>query len=226
MSRLNYEMLDQFRLWNSEDLDAHEYTKASYILDEIEKRKSKLKAKKELIDELTYESNLITEDIVKVIKEDLNYSYYNIFAGLTAEALYKTWKYFWYKNNKASWGEDKEKAKEEKKSCKYAFEYVLDIIKRKLLSNDDNYELVEILDSCFSTAYCFTYKYKDQTIQITIPNWSSATEDNYTSLLNGYMAHFKESAFSWGWITGNVDYRKVAEELAKWIKEKTNEDKE
>lgn len=218
MGNLNYEQFDGLYTF-VEGFEKTEFDKADFVVSEIYKRQAREKAKQEQIDELTYEKDLITSDIVNTIRTDLCNSKYNIFYGMTSELLRKAWLYNWHKTDKKFWGEDIEKAKKDKKDSKSCFEYVVDTIKRKILNNDDTYELIEIIDSNYSRAYCFTYKYKDQTIQITIPMWSQADRSTYKEMLQGYRINYAKSEHFWDFICCNIDYRKVAEQLAEWVKD-------
>lgn len=222
MSRLDYEYFDQKLTWGLDtDYEAHEFAKADYVIYEIKKRQEKAKAKQDQINELTYERNLIIEDTVRTIKEDLANSKYNIFWGLSTDLMHKAWVYHWHKKDKEYW--DKASDKEGKKSYKSCYDYVLSTIKHRLLKDNDEYKLVEIIDHNYCSSYCFTYKYKKHEIQITVPIWSNASFNNYQDLLVGYKVHFKEREHCWNWVCGGINYLEVANELELWINNKTKE---
>ena len=225
MSNLTYDKFDELYRF-AEGFEKAEFDKADFVVSEINKRLEREKTKQKQIEELAYEKNLITKDIIDTIKYDLCNSKYNLFWGLKTEIFNKAWKYFWHKKDKDWWGEDKEEAKKKKKEYKSSFDYVIDTIKRNILSNDDTYELTEILDSNFSRAYCFQYKYKDQTIQLTIPMWHCADADTYQEMLRGYVLNYQSPKYKccWDFICCDIDYRKVSIVLADWVKENAKEE--
>lgn len=227
MSNLNYEWADELYRF-AEGFEKTEFDKADFVVSEINKRISRAKAKQEQIDELTYEKDLITKDIINTIRNDLCNSKYNLFNGFKTSIFDKAWKYFWHKKDKKYWDEFKEEAKEKKKEYKSCFELITDYIKRHILSNDDTFELVEIIDSNFSRAYCFNYKYKDQIIQLTIPMWHAADASNYREMLGGYRINYQSPRYKhcWDFICCDIDYRKVSTVLADWVKDNTKDPKE
>lgn len=220
MSNLNYDRFDGLYRF-AEGFEKAEFDKADFVVSEINKRIAREKAKQQQIDELTYEKDLITRDIVDTVRTDLHRSKYNIFYGFKTDIFNKAWRYFWHKKDKEYWDEFKDEAKAKKKEYKNCFELVTDYIKRHILNNDDTYELVEIIDSNFSRAYCFQYKYKDQIIQLTIPMWHCADTTTYQEMLHGYLLNYQSPKYKhcWDFICCDLDYRKVAERLAEWVKD-------
>jgi hypothetical protein len=227
MNNLTYDKFDELYSF-TEGFEKTAFDKADFVVSEINKRIAREKAKQQQIDELTYEKDLITKDIIDTIRTDLCNSKYNLFSGFKTDIFNKAWRYSWHKKDKEYWGDDKEKARENKKEYKNCFELVTDYIKRHILSNDDTYELVEIIDSNFSRAYCFQYKYKDQLIQLTIPMWHAADASNYQEMLGGYRLNYQSPRYKhcWDFICCDIDYRKVSTVLADWVKENAKDPKE
>ena len=216
-------MLDysKFQNWWGISLDARHDAESQYVLDEIKKRQDLLKAKNDQIDQLKYETNLVTNDICNVIKEDIwSCSKYNMFYGFTDEIFWQAWRYF---NNHKDKDFEDYKDKETKKKEKNSLEFVDGIIKQYIFSDKDEAKLIECLMYCYGIGYDFTYSYKGETIQVYIPLYQKTTRDNYLDMLTGYRLHFKESEHSWGWIAGGLNYTELKDKLNAWLEKRKEE---
>lgn len=180
-----------------------ENKQALQILKQIELKEQRLTDKTNVITQLQYEKELIERDIVDTIKIELNNSYINIFRYLNADLLSNIWR---------GW-----LSKEKGKQFKYNLDYVLSIIKSKMLNNDDNFILKDILDFCYSAAYEFIFDYKGQEILVYIPVFANVTEKNKPYIMCGYMIQYKENEHTWTSITSGFDTNKISKDLKEWL---------
>jgi len=209
---LDYSKFDH--IWGLDWEQRHE-AESQFVLDEIKKRQDMLKEKRDQLDQLNYEANLITADICNVIRDDLwGASKFNMFFGINDEAFWKAWRYFNHHKDKDF---EDYKDPEVKKEEKNALNFIDGMIKQYIFSDKDEAKLVECLSYCYGIGYDFTYSYKGETIQVYIPLYQKTTCDNYLDMLAGYRLNFKESEYSWGWIAGGLDYRALKEKLDAWL---------
>lgn len=187
------------------DIDPiNENKQAQQVLKQIELKEQRLTNKTNVITQLQYEKELIEKDIVDTIKTELNNSYINIFRYLNADLLSDIWR-GWMNKSKD-------------KQFKYNLDYVLSIIKSKLLNNDDNFILKDILDFCYSAAYEFIFDYKGQEILAYIPVFANITQENKPYIMCGYMVQYKENEHTWASITSGFDTNKISKDLKEWLK--------
>ena len=186
------------------DIDTtNESKRTQQILNQIDLKEQRLSDKMAAISQLQYEKELIEKDIVDTIKTDLNTSYINLFRFLNPNLLSDIWREWLNKSND--------------KQFKYNLNYVLNIIKSKLLNNDDNFVLKNILDFCFSAAYEFIFDYKGQEILVYIPAFTNVTEKNKPYIMCGYMIQYKENEHTWTSITNGFDTDKISKDLKEWL---------
>lgn len=186
------------------DIDpTNENKQAQQILKQIELKEQRLTDKTNVITQLQYEKELIEKDIVDTIKTDLNTSYINIFRYFSPNLLSDTWRKWINKSTS--------------KQFKYNLNYVLSIIKSKLLNNDDNFKLKDILDFCYSAAYEFIFDYKGQEILVYIPVFANITQENKPYIMCGYMIQYKENEHTWTSITSGFDTNKISKDLKEWL---------
>lgn len=202
---MKLEGLDEFILQQ----EYEEKLKAQNIVSQIQIRQKRKNDKLKLIEELNYEKDLITNDIVGIIQRDLGCSQYNLFKGFDADVFWKVWKYFWHKDDL------KKKEKEEFESL---YSYILSVIKEKILLNNNDFVLTKIIESC-SMHYVFEYLYKNQTIAVYIPMFSHTDSENYFEMLEGYRVFLGEK-YHYKCIVSGLDYDKVANDLKEWIEKK------
>lgn len=180
-----------------------ESKRAQQVLNQIDLKEKRLTDKETVITQLQYEKELIEKDIVDTIKIELNNSYINIFRYLTTDLLGNIWR---------EWLN-----KEKDKQFKYNLNYVLSIIKSKLLNNDDTFILKDIIDFCYSAAYEFVFDYKGQEILAYIPVFANVTEKNKPYIMCGYMIQYKENEHTWTSITSGFNTDKISKDLKEWL---------
>lgn len=182
-----------------------------YIKEQLDLRIERFKNKQHEINELTYEKELIENDIIDIIKTNVHSSKCSLFWGLRDSIFTDTWRYFWHKDDN-EWNE------EDKTKCKTSYEYVIRTLKEEFFKDYD-VELIEIVEFWYGVSYEFAYKCKNQIIRIEVPCYSMANTENYAYLLNGYRALYQENERSWSTIAYSIDYRDIIEKLHQWINE-------
>lgn len=182
-----------------------------YVKEQLDLRIDRFKNKQHKINELTYEKELIENDIIDIIKTTVHSSKCGLFWGMRDSIFTDTWRYFWHKD-------DNEWSEEDKTKFKTSYEYVIRTLKEEFFKDYD-VELVEVIEFWYGVSYEFTYKYKNQTIRIEVPCYSMANKENYAYLLNGYRALYPENERSWSTIAYGIDYRDIIEKLHQWINE-------
>ena len=242
---LDYSMFDMARLgaWRSPDAtfedickegEAVELGKAQYALEETKKRLEKANAKQAQIDNLKYEKELILGNVFDLIREDIAQSYYNIFRYFNVgDLLWEAWKYSSLKE-KGRLQEIEEEHKKEPKYCKpledfeNAYNFVVRTVKDRLIPEKyrDESNLVEIIDWCYSTAYEFTFNYKDTEFIICVPMFNNVNDKNYLEMLSGYVLRFNESKYCIGLGFNTINPKEFQEKLEKWIEDKLKENKD
>jgi hypothetical protein len=208
---LNYDNFNNRPYKNYETMESE---KAKYVLDEIKLRQERKKKKDKLIEELNYEKDLITHDIINIIRSDLTYTKYNLFVGYNQEMFSKAWRYINLR---------KDADKEVKKDYKKSFDFVTHIIEENILSGNKDFKLKEIYDYNFSQAYEFIYEYKDHKFSISIPMFANTNEKNYLQMLYGYRISHYESKHTSMQIIYGLDYTKVANDFKQWLEDNIKE---
>lgn len=213
--RLDYSMIENMYLGSPgttkemvDTIRAREECKSLLVKNALDNRMEKHKVKLEAINNLIYEKNLIEEDICNVIREDLAGCSYNLFRFFNASLLSDAWRYSRFKNE----FEDEE----EKNKCKNSYEFVITQIKRNILREDNDFELIAIVEYNYGDRYEFEYTYKGQEITVSIPNYGIAKPKNYIDLLQGTILRYHESECVIGNLAHDLNYEKIAEELKKW----------
>lgn len=217
------DFVDALRAQNEEEMNC-EY---EILLATLGRKTSRLAAKKQQIEDLEYEKDLIMLDITNYIKNKVNGSRFNLFAYTNSDVLYKAWKYSGFHNhNKSGW---EDKPKEEQDDYKITYDFVVRTIMRAFELDEGLFKIIEICNYNYSQGYEFTFEYKipdcDKTIiiQIQIPVFSSVTLENYQYLLNGYRVSWQESAHVYASVSYGLDYRKVAKDLHDFLERKSAE---
>lgn len=198
--------------WNLEDFisqqEKNEKLKAEIVLEKIKIRQQRKNDKIKKIEELNYEKDLIVDDIINIVKKELNCSKYNLFTGFFSDTFHNIWRYFHYKE---------EIKKREIEQIETVFNYVTSQIKEKILLNDENFELTKVVDSCYGRHYVFEYSYKNHNFYVYIPMFDKANDENYAELLEGYKIYYKKSEYHDEIIAYGLDYDEVAKELKEFI---------
>lgn len=179
-----------------------------FILSEINRRFDAIKDKKKKIDELELECDLIKDNIIEIIRNDLNNSSLNMFYGFNSNLLRNAFIYNYHKDDKD--GYDEKALKEMRDN----FNFVTNRIK-EILFPDYDFKLVNIFDYCYTAAYEFHYEYKDRFYIIRIPVFAGANEKNCDIILNGYAFGIEE---------GVTQHILICDLDAEKIKNKINEE--
>lgn len=176
-------------------------------LELINYQKKLLKQKEDQIKQLEYEHELIEKDIVVKIKDRLFYSEYNKFR----------YSYATFAKVQAYCNKKVELSDEELKDYECAFNTVTKDIKENILLNDSKFKLENITNYWHGTAFNFYYKYKTYNIQIVIPLFESVNNDNYPTMLEGYVVYYEYKPNCWEAITYGFDLEKIANDLKQWL---------
>lgn len=198
-------------MWDyiDEFLEQREKDKTISVLLKIGRCEALNKEKNKLIDNIKYEQELIIKDMTNIIRNELSSTSYNLFPYYNSETFWKVWKYFNYK---------KEVKEKEKKEYKSIFEFITKEIKEKILLNNEDFKLVGIIDSSFSTKYSFEYVYKnDKKFSVYIPIFQRADNENYEDILRGYEIYYRESECYEKQIINDLNYKEVAIKFKKWL---------
>lgn len=182
-----------------------EKQQALQVLNQLDLKEKRLTDKTNVLSQLQYEKELIEKDIVNTIKTSLNTSSINIFRYFNSDLLSNIWR---------GWlNKDKEKDKQFKDNL----DYILKIIKSKLLNNDDDFKLKDIYDFGYSSAYEFIFDYKSQEVLVYIPVFANITERNKPYIMYGYMIQYKQDEYTWITITRGFDTNKISQDLKEWL---------
>lgn len=213
-------MLD-YSAWNNAyglSVEDREAGYKEYILSELLKRQQYLNYVQGEIRMKTYEADLIEKDIVSVVKEDMSMNYgINIFAGFNADTLlHEVWLTFTEHFNELD--------EEKQKSYKSSLEFVKTIISRAIFGNDPEFELVDMIMYNFGESYWFKYKYREVELQLSVPVFLAANQQNYTRMIAGYTLYYKTGSNKAGGDDLNIlitdlDYTKIRRAFHKWYSE-------
>jgi len=200
-----------------ERLEAEEAAKKQALLDEIKQAKDRVAAKDKAIEELKFERGLIFNNFLSIINNKLRMSSFNIFYGFNSDIFWKAWRWINHKDTVDKELKDGEITEEEYDSHKLCFEMTVHSVQEKFFGELKDQVKFKELIKCWTTGYDYAYTYKDQEIIIFIPLFS-ADEKSWPEALGGYKVHYKESEHVQDWISGGLDYKKVAKELQDWLK--------
>ena len=203
---------DLRRLWM--DKEEKDKLDAEDLLKTIKTKQDKIKAKEDLIENLLYEKSLITQDLCKSVKE-IQDSYFGLFRYIVnGDFMWRTWKYFNYKDEVEN---DEELTEEEKERYRNDFEFVTVRIKRAF-ELDDDFELLAVSMYNYYAGYYFQYKYtgdkyRHEEIEIYIPDFTRGDIQD----IGGYHINYKSSECCWDYIANGLDYHELAKTLKKWL---------
>lgn len=196
------------------NLEEERLLKAKLLLNKINHKQDLINKKNEQIENLNYEKDLITEDIVHTIKNSLQDSEFNLIWG--ASSVYRdAWRYGYNKDypdaNIFKDDETKDKAKK-------AYKWVTDSIKEKILLNNKKFKLKSISVYGYDNqGYSFYYTYGKQAFEIYIPMFNTTNKDNYKEMLLGYRILIKTSDNCWKCILYNIDYHQLANNFKEYL---------
>jgi hypothetical protein len=135
-------------------------------------------------------------DIILSLKQNREY---NIFEGFQPKIYNETLAYF-YK---------RAETEEDLKSFKVSYDWFLNTVKKKILSNDDNFKLVQMYELNYGAGIELNYDYKDQKYAVRIPNFFNTNALNYENILEGY-AILKIEGNCLSEVINGLDYQEVA----------------
>ena len=191
------DMNEAIKQWTTEQND-----KAASTMTYIESLIKKEQKKQEDIWNLTYEHELIKNDIINNIQNNLGISAYNIFRMNHHDIFDKVFSYSHFH-------------KEEDKS---SYEYALSTIKNCLVPKKyiKKIELEDIKDYNYGSSYWFYFMIEDIKFVIEIPVFWNANGKNYTSLLSGYCLRQEDDCFI-NLIDHDINPDAFKEKLEKWL---------
>lgn len=172
---------------------------SEFVSQELNKRIERYKEKKEVIENLLYEQDIIRNDIIEVLRTDVNRSDLNIFMFWNpSELLRAAWSYF--------------NQPEECKDNKNSYEEVTNTLKRNFFPNYHNLVLKEMLNFWYGLGYEFVYEDIESHIkfELFVPIFSATNKENWQSVVNGYHISYEEKPNCWSWLTGGFDIKQIA----------------
>lgn len=184
------------------------------ILDKIDYRQGLINEKNKIINNLNYEKELITEDIVKLVK-GLNSSELSLIWGATSKQYHDAW----------LWNQQDVINNKNIDELKNSYKLVTLQIQDRLLLNNKKIKLKGIsLYGYDETGYSFYFEYKNHTFEIYVPMFERATKENYKDMLLGYKLLIKTSEYTWDTIIRDLNYNVVAQKLKEYIENLEVED--
>ena len=208
--------LDDLNLFIS-DRNEREKFITKRLLDSLLSKQEKVINKNKLINDLSYEKDLIIKDIIESIKTQLSLSTASLLYGANPIIYHDAWMYF----------HNVDKIKEENREhYKQAFTQVVDMITRKILINDKQFKLCDILFVGYDEeAYEFKYNYGLQSFSIKVPIFEHANEQNYISMLNGCIIYYHKTESTYTQILHNIDINQLALDFKEWLQNNKKEEK-
>ena len=197
--------LEKFAL----EQEAKRQIEAKNLLDKINYRQYLINEKDKIIKNLNYEKELITDDIISIVK-NFTSSELSLIWGTSSKCYDDAWKYFHYK--------DEIKDEEEKKKMKNAYDLVLMQIKSRILLENKSFKLQNIYFYGYDkTYYSFVYKYKKHVFELKIPMFDRTTNENYKDIILGYRVLIQKYEHTWSTIICDLNLNVVANKLKEYI---------
>ena len=190
-----------------QEQEAKRQIETKNILDKIDYRQGLINEKNKIINTLNYEKELITEDIVKLVK-GLNSSELSLIWGATSKQYHDAW----------LWNQQDVINNKNIDELKNSYKLVTLQIQDRLLLNNKKIKLKDIsLYGYDEIGYSFYYEYKKHTFEIYVPMFERATKENYKDMLLGYKLLIKTSEYTWDTIIRDLNYNVVAQKLKEYI---------
>ena len=190
-----------------QELEAKRQIETKNILDKIDYRQGLINEKNKTINNLNYEKELITEDIVKLVK-GLNSSELSLIWGATSKQYHDAW--LWNQQNVIN--------NKNIDELENSYKLVTMQIKDRLLLNNKKIKLKDIsMYGYDEMGYSFYFEYKKHTFEIYVPMFERATKENYEDMLLGYKLLIKTSEYTWDTIICDLNYNVVAQKLKEYI---------
>lgn len=198
-----------------------QYNISEPSLNILEKAEKMLKAKKEQVEQVKYELELVETDAYIKYKNNISYDFT---FGFNSKVLRKAWQ----------WGSMLEKGKDndgkpidkrKKYEEKTAYETVFDEIKKQF--GRDDIKIKEILMFAYGQAYDIEFSTSGYNFQLTVPVIGMVSLDSYQ--------HYSAEAFKlklyyervsscWDWIGSTFEEEKLKDILDKWIHDKKEQE--
>lgn len=186
------------------------------LLEALNYRVERLKAKQKAINELKYDEQVITNDIITFMKDQIYCSTLNKFVGATGQTIWEAWR--WFNKNPLEEQTDKDIKWDE---CKKSFEYISHLMSMYYLIDYKNFKLEEMLLNRFDNSLDLGYVYEPtkRKIKITLPNFQAINADSYIYLLNGFIVRYAEYEHVYGILIQSWDIEKIQKAIDKYVKE-------
>lgn len=198
MENLNYLM---------QNIEEKHLFKVKVLEQQTKKRLNLIEEKNNTIKNLEYEKDLITEDLIRIIKEEMNQELNLIWGKDSYSAYHTVWVYNQNKNNV----KDQEKAKQ-------LFKQITNTIREKILLGNKDFKLIEIIMKGYNgESYEFMYKYKKHKFGIKIPMFNTVNKENYNDMLLGYKIYYYKSEHCCTNIMFNLNYNQLANDFKQYI---------
>lgn len=208
-------MSDEFEMFtDSESFEDREFFLAEETLLDVKNKREKFKKKKEEIENLKYEQDLIEKDIIESIRDSLGMSAYNIFRSFVPEIFDDSWRYARHLT------EHLEYNKKSLEKYKTSYELITTLIKSNLIP--EKYRDSVTFGQIWACGYYSDYEYymsiNDFEFIINIPVFSAMDKTSYMRALNGYELRKLEGCVN-SIIYNNLDYREFSKYLESWLDE-------
>ena len=186
------------------------------LLEALHYRIERLKAKRIAINELKYDEQVITNDIIAFMKDQMYLSTLNKMIGATGETIWQAWRWFNHKpeeeqtSTDINWDE-----------CKKSFDYLISIMNTYYLIDYKNFILEGALLNRVSDDLELEYVYEptQRKIAITVPNFQAINADSYTELIDGYTVRYYQFEHVRGILIRSWDIEKIQKAIDKYVKE-------
>lgn len=202
------ELLDKF----IQEQEAKRQIETKNMLDKINYRQGLINEKDKIINNINYEKELITNDIVRIVK-GLNSSELSLIWGADSRTYHDAWLY-----------QTKDVVNNENiDRLKNSHKLVLEQINDKILLNNKKFKLKEVVMYGYDgRGYSFYYKYKKHTFEIYVPMFEKATKETYKDAMLGYKVLVETSEQIWSTIICDLNYSVVAQKLKEYVENLEN----
>lgn len=188
------------------------------LLEALNYRVERLKAKQKAINELKYDEQVITNDIITFMKDQMYLSTLNKMVGVTGGTLWEAWRWF---NHKPLEEQPDSAVKINWDECKKSFDYLTSLMNTYYLIDYKNFKLEEVLLNRASDDLELEYVYEptQRKIAITVPNFQAINADSFTELLDGYTVRYYEYEHVRSILIRSWDIEKIQKAIDKYVKE-------
>lgn len=190
-----------------QEQEAKRQIETKKLLDKINYRQGLINEKDKIIKNLNYEKELITNDIIELVR-NLTSSELALLWGNDNRVYHYAWLY-----------QNQEIANEKNiDKCKNANQLVLMQIENKILLKNKDFKLQGISVYGYDgRGYSFIYKYKKHTFELYVPMFNLANKETYKDMLLGYQVLIQTGEHSWSMIFCDLSPDVVAKKLKEYI---------